>query len=114
MMLSDGVTFSAGEEITAPLTETRPAAIQASASRREASPARAITLAMRSPDVSEWLLSDMYSRFRHARPCAGHLRLYTPCGIEDVDGRDKPGHDNHGLIYVHCPRGCPRRRGRRR
>ena len=48
-MRSDGVTLSAGEEITAPLTETRPAAIQASASRREASPARAITLAMRSP-----------------------------------------------------------------
>ena len=31
----DGVTLSAGEEITAPLTATRPAAIQASASRRE-------------------------------------------------------------------------------
>ena len=45
------VTLSAGEAITAPLTATRPAAIQASASRREASPARAITLAMRSPSV---------------------------------------------------------------
>ena len=49
-MRSRWVTLSAGEEITAPLTATRPAAIQASASRREASPARAITLAMRSPD----------------------------------------------------------------
>src|SRR5580693_8517790 len=35
-----------------PLTATRPAAIQASASRREHSPARAITLAMRSPDLA--------------------------------------------------------------
>src|SRR5450830_899591 len=51
-MRSDGVTLSAGEEITAPLTATRPAAIHASASRREASPARAITLAMRSPGIS--------------------------------------------------------------
>jgi hypothetical protein len=50
-MRSAAVTLSAGEEITAPLTETRPAAIQASAWRREASPARAITLAMRSPGI---------------------------------------------------------------
>ncbi len=28
---------------------------------------------------------------RHARPCAGHSRLSR--GNEDVDGRDKPGHD---------------------
>ena len=49
LMLSAAVTLSAGEVIFAPLTATRPAAIQASASRREASPARAITLAMRSP-----------------------------------------------------------------
>ena len=48
-MRSRRVTLSAGEAMTAPLTETRPAAIQASAWRREASPARAITLAMRSP-----------------------------------------------------------------
>ncbi len=50
---SPAATLSAGEAITAPLTATRPAAIQASASRREASPARAITLAMRSPR-SDW------------------------------------------------------------
>ena len=43
------MTLSAGEAMTLPLTATRPAAIQASASRRDASPARAITLAMRSP-----------------------------------------------------------------
>jgi 23S rRNA pseudouridine2605 synthase len=29
---------------------------------------------------------------RHARPCAGHPRLYTP-RHQDVDGWDKPGHD---------------------
>jgi hypothetical protein len=28
---------------------------------------------------------------RHARPCAGHPRLY--CWLKDVDGRDEPGHD---------------------
>jgi hypothetical protein len=28
--------------------------------------------------------------FRHARLYAGHPRLY---GVQDVDGRDKPGHD---------------------
>ena len=46
---SSGVTLRAGEVIFSPLTTTRPAAIQASASRRDASPARAIALAMRSP-----------------------------------------------------------------
>ena len=40
-------TLNLGSEITAPLTDTRPAAISVSASRREATPARAITLAMR-------------------------------------------------------------------
>ena len=37
-ILSARVTFSAGEAIFAPFTATRPAAIQASASRREAEP----------------------------------------------------------------------------
>ena len=48
VILSVAVTFSAGDVILLPLTDTRPASIQASASRREARPARAITLAMRS------------------------------------------------------------------
>jgi hypothetical protein len=30
---------------------------------------------------------------RHARPCAGHPRLNLPRRYKDVDGRDKPGHD---------------------
>jgi hypothetical protein len=48
-MRSELVTLHAGEAITAPLTATRPAAIHVSAARREHSPARAMTLAMRSP-----------------------------------------------------------------
>src|SRR3569623_3635702 len=89
-MRSRGDTLRAGDVIALPLTETRPASIHASASRREASPARAITLALRSPSGVGF--SGMASR-RHARPCAGHPRLYTRIGIKDVDGRDKPGHE---------------------
>lgn len=48
-MRSRAETFSAGLSITVPLTETRPSAIIRSASRREATPARDRTLAMRSP-----------------------------------------------------------------
>src|SRR5262249_36371126 len=45
---SPAPTLSAGDVMMAPFTATRPAAIQVSASRREASPARAMTLATRS------------------------------------------------------------------
>ena len=45
-------TLKAGEVSTLPLTLTRPAAISSSASRREAMPARASRLAMRSPGSS--------------------------------------------------------------
>src|SRR5471030_994531 len=58
-MRSAAVTLSAGEEITTTLTETRPSAIQASAWRREARPARAMTLAMRSPGISDVVLAAM-------------------------------------------------------
>ena len=47
MIASPGDTTWAGVVSTLPLTATRPAAIQASASRREHSPAWAIALAMR-------------------------------------------------------------------
>jgi hypothetical protein len=30
---------------------------------------------------------------RHARPCAGHPRISGK--YQDVDGRDKPGHDEN-------------------
>jgi hypothetical protein len=30
---------------------------------------------------------------RHARPCAGHPRPLSLNSKKDVDGRDKPGHD---------------------
>ena len=59
------LTLKAGLVSTSPLTLTRPAAIQASASRREHSPARAITLAMRSPAR----VSDLSSRCRHRSAC---------------------------------------------
>jgi hypothetical protein len=51
-MRSVARTFSAGLSIRLPFTSTRPAAMIASASRREASPARARTLAIRSPEAA--------------------------------------------------------------
>src|SRR6266403_257302 len=48
-IFADGPTTSAGLVSVLPSTTTRPSAIQASASRREQSPARAILFAMRSP-----------------------------------------------------------------
>src|SRR5271166_4747519 len=51
-MSLEAVTITAGLVSTAPSSLTRPSAIQRSASRREHNPARAITLAMRSPGVA--------------------------------------------------------------
>jgi hypothetical protein len=31
---------------------------------------------------------------RHGRLHAGHPRLFSPGNDKDVDGRDKPGHDD--------------------
>ena len=60
--------INAGEAIAVPLTATRPAAIQSSASRREASPARAITLAIRSPSSSPCLSASAIALLsRHGR-----------------------------------------------
>src|SRR5262249_34982047 len=39
---------------------------------------------------------------RHARPCAGHPRLSSR-GSEDVDGRDKPGHDEEQTLRGNRP-----------
>jgi hypothetical protein len=36
----------------------------------------------------------LHRKVRHARPCAGHDVL-AACK-KDVDGRDKPGHDEEG------------------
>ena len=72
-MLSFAPTLSAGDRITAPLTATRPASIQASASRREASPARAITLAMRS--------ASLRSGAAHRPPAAATGSAAACCGI---------------------------------
>src|SRR5580704_4645755 len=71
-MRSRSVTLRAGEAIGAPLTATRPAAIQASASRREARPARAITLAMRSPPLCPVSLSSIVPRLIAERTATDH------------------------------------------
>jgi hypothetical protein len=39
------------------------------------------------------------SLIRHARPCAGHPRLSLG-GTQDVDGRDKPGHDENSECAI--------------
>ena len=49
VMASESVTLIAGVSRTRPFSVMRPSAIIASTSRREAMPARAIALAMRSP-----------------------------------------------------------------
>src|SRR5258707_8433000 len=74
-MRSSGDTSSAGEAMGLPLTATRPAAIQASASRREQSPARAITLAMRSPDLDCGAFLLAMTVFRHGRGCFTSAKL---------------------------------------
>jgi hypothetical protein len=33
-------------------------------------------------------------KLRHARACPGHPRLFSTLRPKDVDGRDKPGHDD--------------------
>src|SRR5665213_3220478 len=62
MILSFGPTVRDGESSIFPLTLTRPSAIHRSASRREHSPARAMTLAMRTESIAllkEWRRSVM-------------------------------------------------------
>jgi hypothetical protein len=70
-MASRADTLTAGEAKTSPFRVTRPSAIIASTSRREAIPARAITLAMRSSAGSAAAGSC------GSLPCAGGKRL---CG----------------------------------
>src|SRR5215467_926582 len=43
------------------------------------------------------ILRDILPSLRHARPCAGHSCLYCLI-IQDVDGRDKPGHDEESSM----------------
>src|ERR1700722_244748 len=78
VMRSRAVTLTAGEAIVCPLTATRPAAIQSSASRREHRPARAITLAMRSPWLDASPAGDGRARSGLSRlgpSCLGLSRL---------------------------------------
>lgn len=57
--MSLSLMFKAGEVMDLPFRLTLPSVISRSASRREHTPARAITLAMRSPSLGEglWLFS---------------------------------------------------------
>ncbi|AUC95877.1 hypothetical protein CWS35_17735 [Bradyrhizobium sp. SK17] len=43
-------------------------------------------------------------KLRHARACPGHPRLHF-LAKKDVDGRDKPGHDEcgNGSAICDCP-----------
>ena len=78
------------------LLATRPAAIHASASRREARPARAITFAMRSPGTCFPEVSAI-GRLRHAGTCPGYPRLLCRSVYKGVEARHKAGHGNiHG------------------
>src|SRR5581483_10991803 len=101
-MRSAGPTLSAGEAMVLPFTATRPPAIQASASRREQSPARAITLAIRSPAFCRCPLLPVV------------LALRIRSGLITEFG----GIDEHGLLHglFHgsgAGRGARGRRGRR-
>src|SRR6185437_15620973 len=103
-MRSEGVTLRAGEEMTAPLTATRPATIHASASRRDARPARAITFAIRSPGTCFPEVSAM-GRLRRAGTCPGHPRLLCRSVYKGVDARHKAGQGNiHGYAVFHADR----------
>jgi hypothetical protein len=54
---------------------------------------RRFSPALRLPDSTPPFSRVTFYR-RHARPCAGHPRLYSGSSKKkDVDGRDKPGHD---------------------
>ncbi len=94
--------------MTSPLTATRPAAIHSSALRREASPARAITLAMRSPGLC-WSSGVMPSHIVMPGLVPG-IHVFIP--PTDVDGRDigergdailrtaMPGHDGDMTSFM--------------
>src|SRR5258708_4387660 len=70
-----GVTVTAGLVRIVPSTRTRPSAIQRSASRREQSPARAITLAMRSPALAALAPSAAGEAELRREPAAGTSAL---------------------------------------
>ena len=55
-----------------------------------------------------------HSCFRHARACRGHPRLFFRAILQDVDGRDKPGHDGGGVNVPVCASPWPASPARRR
>ena len=78
VMRSSAVTLTAGEASTSPLSVTRPSAIIASASRREAMPARAMTLAMRSSVGSGGGAGTSAARGRGGRSSWGRSETWRP------------------------------------
>src|SRR5947209_14781196 len=98
-MRSRAVTLQAGELIGLPLTATRPAAIQASASRRDANPARAMTLATRSQRKSG--LPDLHIL---DCPTPGEPEVGCKSGLPDLRILDCP---TPGEPEVRCKSGLP-------
>ena len=84
--------------MAAPLTATRPAAIQASASRREQSPARAITLAMRSAD---------FGRRRRRRPAPPAAAARSSAACRGISGRGAAVAFVALDLVVMVPSSCP-------
>src|SRR5260221_10653612 len=88
-----GVTVTAGLVRMVPSTRTRPSAIQRSASRREHRPARAITLAMRSPALATPTPSASGEAALRREPALGAVSsaLIASCrggldeGVEDAE-----------------------------
>ena len=81
VMRSSAVTLTAGEASTSPLSVTRPSAIIASASRREAMPARAMTLAMRSSVGSGGGAGTSAARGRGGRSSRGRSETWRAAGL---------------------------------
>src|SRR5690606_8338247 len=90
--------------MTLPLTETRPAAIHASASRREATPARAMTLAMRAGSGAR-VLSVLV---------VAEVAIAYHAGGPRAKGKLDEGTRLHGTRAGRGPRGGGARRGSHR
>src|SRR5690606_20136668 len=88
MILSRSVTLKAGVSTFLPLTTTRPSVIHTSASRREHSPERAMTLARRSP-VSGWGGAESLIG-RTFMSCGTHRPDHQAGGAEKAKRPDDP------------------------
>src|SRR5262249_11306929 len=116
-MRSRAATLRAGEEMTSPFTATRPAAIQASASRRDARPAPAITLAMRSPSGAagfSLLRAMIGSRIRESVVRSNRVQKpsFMDLAIEEARAAQAAGEVPIGCVIV-CDGGIVARAGNR-